>query len=82
MRKSLIAAFMVAGVAVAQDDPFKSGEALQAEIAKDCAEGCVVFSRQQASEFERQLGEILTSKQAEAFEAGVRFQKSACASLI
>jgi hypothetical protein len=82
MRVLLIAAALAAGVAVANDDPFKSGEALQAEIAKDCAEGCVVFSRQQASEFERQLGEILTSKQAEAFEAGVQYQKQACASLI
>lgn len=68
--------------AVAQDDPFLAGDALAAEIAKSCAEGCVTFSREHAAEFEAQLKAIIAKREQAAFAAGVQSQKAACASLI
>lgn len=81
MRSIVLAAVLAAAPAVAQD-PFLSGEALQAEIAKNCADGCVMFSREQAAEFEDRLGMVITNKMREAFAAGVAHQKQSCASLI
>lgn len=49
--------------AVAQDDPFLAGDALQAEIAKSCAEGCVTFSREHAAEFEAQLKATIAQRE-------------------
>jgi hypothetical protein len=82
MRRLLIATVLVVSGAVAQDDPFKQGDALQAEVSTDCKEGCVVLNRQQASELERQFEVILARKMKEAFDAGVAYQKQACRSLI
>lgn len=83
MRK-ILAAVMAAGVAVAvaQDDPFLKGEALQAEVLKSCAEGCITFSREEAADFQAGLDKLIAAKQREAFEAGARWQAQACASLI
>lgn len=64
------------------EDPFLKGEALQAEIAKSCADGCVTFNRDEAEEFERQLQAVLAARQQQAFDAGVQRQRAACASLI
>lgn len=82
MRPFLIAAMLAAGTVLAQDDPYKSGDDLQAVIAAKCSDGCVVFSRKEAKELEDQLGEILTRRQKEAFERGVKYQAQACRSLI
>lgn len=85
MRAILVA--VVAGClavsAVSQDeDPFLKGDALQAEIAKSCQDGCITFSREEAAEFERQLQAVLAAKQRDAFDSGVRHQRQACASLV
>lgn len=83
MKRLLIAAAIVAaGSVIANDDPFLKGDALQAEIAKSCADGCVTFSRQEAEAFQVQLDKLLVKKQKEAFEAGARWQAQACASLV
>jgi hypothetical protein len=79
MRVLLLTVLITAPVSA--QSPYLEGKELQEAISK-CQGGCVVLNRQQASEFERQLGEILTNKQAEAFKAGVRYQQQACASLI
>lgn len=74
---------LVAVKAIAQDeDPFLKGDALQAEILKSCADGCVTFNRQEADTFQGQLESLIARKQAEAFQAGIQAQKAACASLI
>jgi hypothetical protein len=82
MRLLLAATLLVAGAVLAQDDPYKSGDDLQAVIAAKCSDGCVVFSRKEAKELEDQLGEILTRRQKEASERGVKYQAQACPSLI
>ena len=79
MRVLLLAVLITAPVSA--QSPYLEGKELQEAIAK-CQGGCVVLNRQQASEFESQLDEILTRKQAEAFQAGVDHQKQACRSLI
>lgn len=48
--RSIIAAFLAAGAAVA-DDPFISGDALRKDIER-CAGGCIVFDRAQAEALE------------------------------
>lgn len=76
---ALAACFVTSAV---PQDVFLTGEALQAETAKSCAEGCVTFSRQEAENFQAQLNKVLRQKQEEAFEAGRRDAKERCASLI
>lgn len=82
MRLALLAALVVASVAVAQDDPFVKGEALQDVIRKNCTDGCVTFSREEAAKFEEALQKLLDRKMQEAFQNGVQFQRQACASLV
>lgn len=83
MRLRLLAAVAAcfAMPAVSQDE-FLTGEALQATIAKDCADGCITFNREEAEDFQKRLDKIVTQRTKEAFEAGVAHQKQACASLI
>lgn len=83
MRLPLLAALAVcAALPVSSQDHFLTGEALQAEVAKSCAGGCITFSREEAAKFEEQLQEILARKQLEAFKQGVEYQKQACPALV
>ena len=77
----VVLACIAVPVVIAQD-PFTTGDDLQATVARECAEGCIVFSRQRAADFEQQLELILTARMQQAYDAGVRAQKVACASLI
>lgn len=83
MRKLICAALLCAAVSViAQDDAFLKGEELKATIERDCKEGCVTFNREEAEVFQEQIERILAQREKAAFEAGVQYQKQACASLI
>jgi hypothetical protein len=83
MRLPLLAALAAcAALPVSSQDNFLQGEALQAEVAKSCGEGCITFSREEAKVFEMQLQDILMRKTQEAFKAGVEFQKQACPALV
>ena len=82
MRLVLVAALLAAGSVVAQDDPFLKGDELKAAVERDCSEGCVTFNHQEAQVFQEQIEALIARKQKEAFEAGVNYQKQACASLI
>jgi hypothetical protein len=84
MRRYLIAATLAVSVAVAvaQDDPFKQGDELATQVAKECKDGCIVFSRERAAEFEEHLGKLIGKRELEAYKAGMQYQKQACASLI
>lgn len=63
-------------------DPYKSGVDLIAEVEQKCAEGCIVFNREEAANLEEQLNDLLGRKQEEAFKAGIQYQQAACASLV
>lgn len=78
----LILLLACAASVASADDPFLSGEALSAQVAAKCAQGCVVFNREEAAEMERQVNAILARRQQEAFKAGVQYQAQACRSLI
>jgi len=82
MRFVFVAACLAAGFAVAQDSPFKKGEDLQAETRSNCADGCVVFSQQEAMELERQIQGLVARKMQEAYEAGRAEARQQCVSLI
>lgn len=82
MRAYILAAAVAVTSTVGADAPFIKGEELKAKIALECSDGCVTFNQEQAAEFEQQLQRILAQKMAEAFAAGVNYQKQACASLI
>jgi hypothetical protein len=84
MRVAVLATIVacVATTTVAQEDAFLKGDALQAVIAKDCAEGCITFNREEAEQFEAAMQALVMKAQRAAFEAGVRHQQQACASLI
>jgi hypothetical protein len=82
LRYILAASIAVSAAVSAQDDPFKQGDSLKAQIEADCAEGCIVFSRERAAEFEDHLGKLIGKRELEAYKAGMQYQKQACASLI
>jgi multidrug efflux pump subunit AcrA (membrane-fusion protein) len=82
MRIALVAALMVAGSVIAQDDPFLRGEELKATVERDCSEGCITFNRQEAQALQEQLELLIAQREKEAFAAGVNHQKAACRSLI
>lgn len=82
MRFLVAAALLATTLAVAQDDPFLKGDDLKAAVERKCADGCVMFSRDDAAAFEKELEKILSRVRAEAFAAGVQSQKAACRSLI
>lgn len=75
MRKLLIAAVLAVGPAVAQqEDPFLTGDALQAEIAKSCADGCLVLNRQEAQNLTRNVASVVGEREKAAYKQG----KQAC----
>lgn len=65
----LIAALAVTPAAIAQD-PFLTGDALAAEVASHCAEGCVVLSRAQADALMANVNQVLQRREADAHRAG------------
>jgi hypothetical protein len=68
MKRIVLAALLAAGAATAEDGYLK-GEALQAGLAK-CAEGCIVLSRQDVAELQRQIYTMAQQVAAEAHRAG------------
>jgi hypothetical protein len=83
MRLALTAAVVAClSLPAASQDGFLKGDQLKAAIERDCADGCVTFNQQEASELERQIEALVARKMKEAFDAGVQHQKAACPSLI
>ncbi|MEJ7932594.1 hypothetical protein WG922_21670 [Ramlibacter sp. AN1015] len=74
MRKYLVAAALAAcSVAVAQD-PYLTGDALQAAVKDGCAEGCVVFNRAEAQALEARVKAFAL----QAYEMGKREGSEGC----
>jgi hypothetical protein len=69
MRVLVAAALLAASPAMAED-PFLTGDALAAEVASHCAEGCVVLSRAQADALMANVNQVLQRREAEAHRAG------------
>jgi len=77
MRQYLAAALIAASPAVA-DTPFLTGDALAAEVRKDCADGCVVMNRTQADAFVESVNGMLKEREDRAFEAGKKQGNLSC----
>jgi hypothetical protein len=78
MKRALIAALIAAGSAVADESPFLTGEALQAEIARNCAEGCVVLSPAEAAALTLSVQAMVNEREQKAFEAGFAKGNKSC----
>lgn len=63
-------------------DPYLTGDALQAEVLRLCGDGCVVFNREEAAQLWQGLGRMLTERAQEAYDLGKADQRSRCASLV
>lgn len=73
--RSLIAATLAAGLAVAvAQDVFLQGDALLREVEANCAEGCVVFNREEAAQLETAINAL----SAQAFEQGKAIGAQRC----
>jgi hypothetical protein len=85
MRFVVALAILLASSVLAQDS-FLKGDALQAEIAKSCADGCVTFNREEAEAFQEAMDKIiqkaLAQKEQEGFERGRQDARQRCPSLI
>jgi hypothetical protein len=79
MKRFLVFVALAAGVATADDEsPFLKGEALSAEIARNCADGCVVLSPAEAAALQEGVAALIARKQQEAFDAGRKHEYSSC----
>jgi hypothetical protein len=78
MKRALIAALIAAGSAVADESPFLTGEALQAEVARNCADGCVVLSPTEAAALTLSIQAMVQEREQRAFEAGRKHEHASC----
>lgn len=78
MRRFLIAAIFAAGTATADESLFPKGAELAAQVAKDCAEGCMVLNREQADAMSAELNKIIARKMNEAYQAGKAADAASC----
>ncbi len=71
MRVALVAAIaaVLAPSAIAQD-PFLKGDALAADMARNCADGCVTLNREEAANLSRALSNMVEQARQEGYQAG------------
>jgi hypothetical protein len=69
MKAIIVAVLAAAGLAVAQS-PFLTGDELAAEVAKNCADGCIVFSPQEIAGLQAAVNAMVNAKQEEAYRKG------------
>jgi hypothetical protein len=79
MRRFLIcfAVPMAVAGAHADDSPFKEGDALTAEVQRNCADGCLVLNRQEAAQLMEQVNAMLAERTQRAYTQGARSCRNA-----
>ena len=82
MKRILLLAAIAASSVVAQDSPFLKDEALAAEVAANCAQGCVVLSQEKAAAFMEAVNAELARRNLAAFEEGRRVGNLSCRNAI
>jgi hypothetical protein len=82
MKRLLIAAALAAGPAMADESPFLAGEALQAEVARNCSEGCVVLNPAEAANLTQSIQAMVNERTQKAFEAGFAQGSKSCRNAI
>lgn len=79
MKRILTAlAFLMFWGAQADESPFLKDAALAAEVAKSCAEGCVVLSPAEAAALTLSIQSMVNEREQRAFEAGRKHEHSSC----
>jgi hypothetical protein len=73
MKRYLCAALLCASVSSIAQDPFLTGDALGAAVKEQCANGCVVLTREDAAFIDLQIQAI----RAQAFEQGSKSCRNA-----
>jgi hypothetical protein len=76
-RAILLAALLAAGPAMAQDTPFLKDAALNAEVARNCADGCLVLSPAEAEALMAQVQAMVLQREQRAFQAGAKSCRNA-----
>lgn len=82
MKRLLLLAVLFAASVLAQDSPFLKDEALTAEVAANCAQGCIVFSPEKAAAFVAEVNAELDRRTQAAFEEGKRLGNLSCRNAI
>lgn len=73
MKRFLAAALLFAAPVIAQD-PFLTGDALDAAVKEQCAAGCIVFTREDAARLEA----AIKSFAQQAYSAGIQAGRESC----
>lgn len=71
MRRLAVAGLLLAGVAVLAQDQFLTGDALRDEVAKTCAEGCMVFSHKDIERLVSEFNKDLDARGQAEFKRGL-----------
>lgn len=78
MRRLLLAAVIAAGPALAEPSEFLKGAELQAEVAKLCADGCIVFSAAEIEALKANIAAHIRAQQDAIFAAGQARANETC----
>jgi hypothetical protein len=72
MKRILIVLVCLVAWAAQADDPspFLSGEALAAEVARNCSEGCVVMNAQEVEMLTQSVNAMLAERSQRAYKQG------------
>jgi hypothetical protein len=82
MRRAVFAILLAAGVVRADPAQYLQGDALQAEVSKSCAGGCIVFAPAEIEAIQAQFNAELQRRTKAAFEAGMKQGNLSCRNAI
>ena len=83
MKRLILLAVFVCGAAGADDpSPFLSGDALNAEVARNCKEGCVVMNPQEVAQLTQAVNLLVVQREQRGFAAGFGKGSKSCRNAI
>jgi hypothetical protein len=84
MKRIVVLAVVLFSAGVSADDPspFLTGDALTAEVARNCAEGCVVMSPQEVALLTQSVNAMLAQREQRAFASGFGQGSKSCRNAI
>jgi hypothetical protein len=69
-RAITLAALLCAALSTTAQAPFLTGDELAAEVAKNCADGCIVLSPQEVAGLQAAIDAMVNARAAEACRKG------------
>jgi hypothetical protein len=70
MRKLIVAGAALLALSSTAQAPFLTGDELAAEVAKNCADGCLVLNPQEAAGLQAAIDAMVNARAAEAYRKG------------